>query len=145
MMDTPKKKIPVREGLWTTPSSPDEKPQLLGSRCPVCGEIFFPKKDHGPCINCQSTKLEEVKLSRRGKIYSYTVVMQRPPVYYQGDVPYALGYVELPEGVRVESLLAAPDLESLRIGMDAELVIERLHDDEAGNEVMTYKFKIAPE
>ena len=140
-MNTPKKEIPVREGLWTAPSSAGEPTRLIGSRCPKCGEIFFPKKEDGFCIYCQKTGMEETLLSRRGKIYSYTVVMQRPPVYYQGEVPYAIGYVELPEGVRVETLFTAPDLEKLKIGMDVELVIEKLNDDEQGNEILTYKFK----
>lgn len=142
-MEKEKKKIPLREGLWTTPSSPGGKPQLLGSHCLICGEIFFPKREEGFCTHCQSTKFEEMKLSTRGKIFSYTVVMQRPPVYYLGDVPYAFGYVELPEGVRVETLFAAPNLETLKIGMDVDLVIERLHEDEEGNEVQTYKFRPA--
>ncbi|OHE24617.1 MAG: hypothetical protein A3J94_09030 [Syntrophus sp. RIFOXYC2_FULL_54_9] len=67
--------------------------------------------------------------------------MQRPPIYYRGDVPYAIGYVELPEGVRVETLFSTSDFEQLRIGLDVELVIERLHEDEEGNEVLTYKFR----
>jgi len=136
-----KKQIPVKEGLWTTPSSPDEKPQLIGSRCNLCGEVFFPKKTNGICTNCQSKDLEEIKLSRRGKLYSFTVVMQRPPEYYKGPVPYAEGFVELPEGVRVETLLTDCNFDELRIGMDVEMVIEKLHDDEEGNEILAYKFR----
>lgn len=125
--------------MWSVPSTSDEKPQLIASRCQSCGEIFFPKRLI--CANCQQKGLEEIKLSRRGKIYSFTVIMQRPPVYYRGPVPYAIGYVELPEGVRIETLFAHCDLEGLKIGMDVELIIEKLHEDEEGNEIMTYKFR----
>ena len=141
MVDSEKKRIPVREELWTTPSSPDEKPQLIGSKCLSCGEIFFPKKEKGRCINCQAENLEDIKLSRKGKVYSFTIVMIQPPMYYKGPVPYAFGYVELPEGVRVETLFTDCDLEAMKIGMDAELVIEKLHDDDEGNEIMAYKFR----
>ncbi len=140
-MNSDKKRIPLKEGLWKTPSSPHEEPQLIGSKCLSCGEIFFPNKVKGRCVNCQRKNLEDIKLSRGGKIYSFTVVMIQPPVYYRGSVPYAFGYVELPEGVRVETLFAGCDFEDLRIGMDAELVIEKLHDDDENNEVMTYKFR----
>ncbi len=140
-MNDSKKKIPVREGLWTAPATRDEKPQLIGSRCRNCGEVFFPQRDLGLCSNCQSTNLDQIKLSSRGKIYSYTVVMQRPPEYYQGDVPYAIGFVELPEGVRIETLFTGCNLEELKIGMDVEMVIEKLQGDEAGNEILAYKFK----
>jgi len=140
-MNDGKKKIPVREGLWTTPAARDEKPQLIGSRCNKCGEVFFPKKDLSICSNCQSTNLDDITLSSKGKIYSYSVVMQRPPEYYKGDVPYAIGFVELPEGVRIETLFTGCNAEDLKIGMDVEMVIEKLQEDEAGNEILAYKFK----
>lgn len=135
------KQIPVKKGLWTAASAPGEKPQLIGSRCRSCGEIYFPKKEKGICINCQQRDLEEVKLSPRGKIHSFTVVMQRPPIYYKGPVPYGLAWVKLPEGVLFEALLTQCDLDAVRVGNDVELVIEVLHEDEEGNEVMTYKFR----
>ena len=135
--------IPVKEGLWTEPEGPDERPQLIASRCLNCGELFFPEKDNGICSCCQSVDLEEVLLSTRGKVYSYSVVMLRPPVYYQGQVPYALGYVELPEGIRVETLFTGCDPEEIFIGMDVEMVIEKLHEDEQGREVLAYKFRPA--
>ena len=140
-MTNPKKQIPIKEGLWSIPSSPGEKPQLIGSKCIDCGEILFPKKDIGICNNCQSRNLEEIKLSGKGKIYSFTIVMQQPPEFYRGPVPYAEGFVELPEGVRVETLFTDCNLDELRIGMDVELVIEKLHEDEEGNEVTAYKFR----
>lgn len=139
MENSSKKIVPVREGLWTIPLSLDEKAQLIANRCMSCGEIFFPRTQI--CINCQSENLEDIKLSQRGKIYSVTVVMQQPPAYYKGPVPYAIGYVELPEGVRIETLFTDCDIETLRIGMDVELVIEKLHEDDEGREVMAYKFK----
>jgi uncharacterized OB-fold protein len=136
-----KKKIAVREGLWTAPGTPDEKPRLIGSRCKDCGEIIFPTMDLGLCSNCQSINLEEMRLSSSGKIYSYSVVMQRPPEYYKGEVPYAIGFVELPEGVRVETLFTGGNPEDLQIGMEVEMVIEKLQEDEEGNEILAYKFK----
>ena len=138
-----KKSIPLREGLWTNPLNAEEKPQLIGSRCRACGEVYFPKKEKGICLNCQQKNMEEILLSRKGKIYSFTVVMQgRPqPAPYKGPVPYALAWIELPEGVRFETLLSDCDFGKLKVGMDAELVIEKLHEDEEGNEVLSYKFR----
>jgi uncharacterized OB-fold protein len=135
------KKIPIKEGLWTVPLSPNEKPQLIGSRCRLCCEVFFPKKANGMCNHCQSKGLEEIKLSRRGRIYSFTVVMQRPPEYYKGPVPYAEGFVELPEGIRVETLFTDCDFDDLKVGVEVEMVIERLYDDEEGNQILAFKFR----
>jgi uncharacterized OB-fold protein len=140
-MTPSKASVPLREGLWVERPGPDARPQLLGSRCLSCREVFFPRKENGICTYCQSTDLEDLSLSPRGKIYSFTVVMQRPPVYYQGEVPYGLGFVELPEGVRVETLFTGCDPEDLRVGMEVEMVIDRLCEDEGGKEIVTYKFR----
>ena len=134
-----KKSVPVKDGLFTIPSHPDEKPKLLASECPACGEIIFPR--HEMCPNCQQRGLKEIQLSGAGKIYSFSIVMLKPASHYRGPVPYAFGWVELPEGVRVETLYTGCDLEELRIGMDVELVIEKLHDNDEGNEIVCYKFR----
>lgn len=135
-----KKKIVVEEGLWTHPSTPGEKPLLIGSRCLSCGEIYFPRKKKGLCIHCQQTTLEEVLLSGKGKIISFSVVMQPPAGgFYQGPVPYAYGAVQLSEGVELLSLFTG-NLEELQVGREVEMVIEKLFDDDEGNEVTTYKF-----
>ena len=66
---------------------------------------------------------------------------------YRGDdtpetfKSYYLGYVELPNQLRVESRLAVADESQLRIGMNMELVIIPFRIDEAGNEVMIYAYK----
>jgi hypothetical protein len=93
------------------------------------------------CPNCQNENIAEVQLSRKGKIYSCTVVMQQPRPYYKGPVPYGLGFVELPEGVRIETLFTDCDPDSLHIGMEVELVIEKLYEDDQGQELITYKFR----
>ena len=136
------KEIPILEGAWTTPSSPGEQPQLLGSHCPVCGEVYFPPKRKGICLNCQHPGLEEIKLSRRGKISTFSVVMQQPGGdFYKGGVPYAFGYINLPDGVRLETQFTHCDFETLTVGMDVELVIEKLYEDDEGNDIITFSFK----
>ncbi len=118
-MEGGKKQVPVREGLWTD----EEKPQLVGSEC-------------------QGSSFKDIKLSRRGKIYSYSVVMQRPPVYYRAaEVPYALGWVELPEGVRVETLFTGCNPDEIKVGMTVEMLVDKLHTEEDGSEVLCYKFR----
>ncbi len=139
MTNSERIRIPVREGLFADSSNSNGTPPLIASRCGSCGEIVFPKLKI--CPNCQDGNVEEISLSQEGKIYSVTVVNQRPPMYYKGPVPYALGFVELPEGVRVETLFADCDPEDLEVGMDVELVIDKLEDDDEGNEVICYKFR----
>lgn len=142
MPDNPKIKLPIKEGLWTTPVIPDEKPQLIGSKCNECGEIFFPKKDKGWCVHCNNQSLSDVTLSREGKIVSFSVVMQQPGGgFYKGPVPYSYGCIDLPEGLRIESLFTTDDYDKLEVDGKVELVIEKLYDDDEGNEVMAFKFR----
>jgi uncharacterized OB-fold protein len=136
-----KMKVPIETGLWAEPESPQEKPHLIGSRCTVCGEIYFPRKKKGWCLRCHKKTLEEVQLSNRGKIASFTIVEQAPAGgFYKGPVPYAFGFVDLTDQVRLKTLFT-DDLTKLKVGQDVELVIDTLHEDEQGNEVTTFKFR----
>jgi uncharacterized OB-fold protein len=137
--DQTKRRIPIKTGIYRLPGSEKVEPALMANRCGSCGEIFFPKREI--CQNCQERNLEETPLSQRGKIYSFTVVMQRPANHYRGPVPYSFGWVELPDGVRVETLFTGCDLDKLEIGLDVEMIIEKIYDDDEGNEVVCHKFK----
>jgi uncharacterized OB-fold protein len=93
---------------------------LAGSRCRDCDRTFFPVKDF--CPACLKTEpLEVIGLSRSGTLYSFTVAHTGPAGF---DPPYALGYVDLPEGLRIFSMLVdcEPFEERLRIGQQMELV-----------------------
>ena len=138
-MPEEKKEVPVREGLWKEPTSPGEKPQLIGSKCPACGEVYFPKREKGVCIRCGHRGMDEYLLSRRGVISTFSVIMQQPTNYFLGEVPYAYGYIDLPD-VKVRAHITG-DVSNLEIGMPVELVIEKLGEDEQGNVVMAHKFK----
>jgi hypothetical protein len=94
------------------------------------------------CTHCQNSNLEDVELSDRGRITTYTVIYQPPAGgAYKGPVPYAYGVVELPEGIKFLTLLTSSDLESLDVGMDVSLVVEPLFENDAGQEVITFKFR----
>lgn len=86
---------------------------LLGGRCRDCGALRFPHR--GFCGACQGTGIDRAPLSRQGRIYTFTIV-RHPPPGYRGQAPYAIGYVELAEGLRVMTTITAEDLESLQIG-----------------------------
>jgi len=138
MAASTKKQIPCRDGLWSIPASPDEKPQLIGSKCPNCGEVFFPV--NSVCVNCQSQAMNDIKLSRRGKVYSVSTVMLPPPQWYKGPVPFDLGYVELPDGVMIWTRLMGSGAGSFRIDQEVELDIDVMQVDGEGNEILGYCF-----
>ena len=133
-----KRQIPCCQGLWSAPSRSDEKPQLIGSQCPNCGEVVFPVNP--VCVNCQSQKMNEVRLNRKGKVFSYATVMLAPPQWYKGPIPFDLGYVELPEGVRIWTRLLGAEAGKFKIGQEVELDRDVMQEDGEGNEILGYCF-----
>ena len=131
-----KRIIPIREGLFRIPSGSAEKPCLFGSRCRTCGQLSFPPRK--VCAACFSEEMEVIPLSTEGNLYSYTIVEYPAPGLLG---PYAIGYVDLPEGVRVFSILADWDRKNLRVGMNVELTLAKFKEDKEGNEIVTYKFR----
>jgi hypothetical protein len=133
-----KKQVPIDPRMLKLPESPGDKGHLIASRCRDCGEVFFPKKPF--CLNCTSPNMEEIALSTRGKLDTFTISRAVPPGSLM-VAPYAIVQVALPEKAVVTAVMTDVDLESLDIGMDVEMVIEKIKEDEAGNDVMTFKFK----
>ena len=133
---------PVIEGFFTT----GPEPALLGSRCTECGVYYFPRQE-SMCRNpdCESTQFEIVELSRTGKIWSFTNACYQPPEpYVAADpfVPYTIIAVELEKekmivlGQAVEGV----DVSQLKAGMNVELVLEKLFEDEQSVK-LTWKWK----
>jgi uncharacterized protein len=134
--------VPVSEGVFTWPS---DAPHLIGSKCLECGTHTFPVATG--CSRCSSDRLETVELSRRGKLWTWTIQgfpPKAPPFAGNADPktfkPFGVGYVELPGEVKVETRLTVSDPSQLQIGMEMELVIEPLTTDDDGNEVVTFAF-----
>uniref|UniRef100_A0AAU2VYZ3 Zinc ribbon domain-containing protein n=1 Tax=Streptomyces sp. NBC_00008 TaxID=2903610 RepID=A0AAU2VYZ3_9ACTN len=125
----PRKRIPVVAG-WFTEDGAEEEFRLLGTRCPLCASVFFPRQD-GFCRNpgCTGGEPVEVPLSRRGTVWSYTDGRYRPPPPYLSDPdvpwePYTLVAVELAAERMVVLGQAAPGVgvADLAVGMTVEVV-----------------------
>jgi uncharacterized OB-fold protein len=127
-----KTRVPFREGLFEETSG---KGSLIGARCLQCGQIIFPRRE--TCLNCLGQDLEPVHLSRKGKLYSYTIV-HMPSEHFKP--PYAIGWIELPEGIRIFSQIRDWQEQHLKTGMDMELHFEKLWDEE-DKEVIGYVFR----
>ena len=134
--------VPVADGIFTWPS---DEPQLIGSCCRECGIITFPAQDS--CPRCASTEMTEQLLARRGRLWAWTTQHFPPPSPpYTGPagkdfVPFGVGYIELPDEVKVEARLAEADPDKLSPGIDMELVLVPFRTDDEGNEVVTFAFR----
>jgi uncharacterized OB-fold protein len=123
----------VREGLFTD----GDPPALLASRCTNCGRYLFPRVD--TCTYCASEETEPVDLAGPGTLWAWTAVTAAPPGY-EGAVPFGIGVVELPEGIRVHTRLTESDPSSLAAGQPMVLRVVPLHQDDEGRDVVTYAF-----
>jgi uncharacterized OB-fold protein len=132
--------VPAVEGWFTTGADP----ALLGSRCGVCGTYAFPPETFY-CRNprCDSTELETVPLSRRGRVWSFAVnhyAAPPPAVSVEPFEPYAVAAVELAEErmVVLGQLATGVSPETLSVGQELEIVVEPIVP---GVEELVWKWK----
>lgn len=103
----------------TDSRSPAVTVGLQGSRCSGCAVTVHPADD--ACPRCGGPA-DPVVLQGAGTLWTWTVQRYAPksPPYQPppgGFEPFALGYVELADGVRVAAVLEVDDLDDIRIGM----------------------------
>ena len=141
-----RQRIPAVEGWFTLDAA---RPALLGTRCKACGTMFFPREESF-CRNpaCSSTEFEELELSRRGRLWSYTNNAYPPPAPYVSPSdpyePFAIAAVELEREkmVVLGQVVAGVSVEDLEVGMEMELVLDRLSEDES-HEYVVWKWRPA--
>lgn len=128
---------PAVEGWFTIPpDGSDEAPHLIGARCTACRTYVFPPRASG-CPNpaCTGDVLEEVALSRRGRVWSYTENRYAPPPPFRATdpfEPYALAAVELEaEGLVVLGQVAKGVLAAdLHVGMEMQIEVDTLYRED---------------
>lgn len=99
-------------------------PRLRGSRCNNCATVAFPASVS--CPRCGGSEITQIELSSVGTVWTATIQRFPPksPPYVPpagGFAPFAVGYVALPEGVKVEALLDGTSPADL-IGSEVVLV-----------------------
>lgn len=105
--------------MATDPRSPTVAVGLQGSRCSGCAVAVYPADE--ACPRCGGPA-EPAVLRGAGTLWTWTVQRYAPksPPYQAppgGFEPFALGYVELADGMRVAAVLDVDDLDDIRIGM----------------------------
>ncbi|MFC6065303.1 Zn-ribbon domain-containing OB-fold protein [Streptomyces ochraceiscleroticus] len=103
--------------MTTPPRSPAAG--LQGARCSGCSVALYPADV--TCPRCGGAA-QPLALHGEGTLWTWTVQRYAPksPPYQEppgGFRPFALGYVELVDGVRVAAVLDVDDLDDVRIGM----------------------------
>jgi benzoylsuccinyl-CoA thiolase BbsA subunit len=124
-------KVPLRENLLTGRIDGS----LIGYRCKSCNHMLPPLTI--TCQYCFSNDLEQVPLSRRGKLFAFTTNHMNSAHF---EAPFYTGYIELPEGFKLFSVLEKVEGKPFKIGMEMEMVVQKLWD-KGDDEVIGYKFR----
>jgi len=99
--------------------------ELHIQRCAECGALRHPPRPM--CGQCQSLEWDSIVSTGRGVVHSY-VIMHHPPIPGYG-FPIAVALIDLEEGTRIVSNVVGCELDEVAIGMQVELLIEKVDDE----------------
>lgn len=139
----------ITEGLFRVDG---DRAVLFASRRRSSGAVKFPAERPELFDGAREIQedIEAIELSTEGTLYTYTTQEFAPPLPYKGDrspnvfKPYVVGFVELAEGVLVETLIVGADPVDLRIGQPLVSTTTTLVAAD-GTSSLTFAFRPAPE
>jgi uncharacterized OB-fold protein len=137
----------ITEGLFRVDG---DRAVLFASRRRSSGVVKFPAErpelfDGSPDTQAD---IESLELSTEGTLYTFTTQEFAPPLPYKGNRdpktfrPYVVGFVELEEGLLVESLIIDAVVGDLQIGQRMVSATTTL-ETEAGESLLTFAFRPA--
>jgi uncharacterized OB-fold protein len=137
----------ITEGLFRVDGG---RAVLFASRRRSSGAVKFPA-ERPELFDGDSDiqqDIEPIELSTAGTLYTYTTQEFPPPLPYKGNrdpkvfQPYVVGFVELAEGVLVETLIVDASADELRIGQRLVSTTTTLETAD-GQSLVTFAFRPA--
>lgn len=115
--------------------------RLEAGKCANCGAIAFPLRLI--CLECGAREFKKMNLSGKGKLATFTITQVAPTGF--GDlVPYAVGIVEMEEGIRIMGQITDCDPETLKIGDRLVTKFRRINEEGKTGAIM-YGYKFVPD
>lgn len=102
--------------------------RLEAGKCKQCGQVYFPPRLI--CPECKSKQFEMIRLNPEGKLLTYTIIRVASDKFSL-QAPYAVGIVELKDGVKLTTQIADVDFDKIKIGMKLKLVFRKIQDEGA--------------
>ncbi|HEY1118854.1 MAG TPA: OB-fold domain-containing protein [Acidimicrobiales bacterium] len=132
--------VPTDPHLFRLPSDGEDRPRLLGSYAPESGLHFWPRRKRCPVSR---TPVQDVELGPVGTLYAWTFlhVPRMGKVSFGDTGGYAVGQVDLPEGVRVQAPLMGSQ-HDWSIGDQMALTLVPVGTDDDGQELVTFRFEV---
>ena len=114
--------------------------KLEAAKCLQCNKICFPPRLI--CPECRSRKFETIRLKSEGVLKTYTVI-RIAPSGFEDQVPYAVGIVELTDGISTMMQITDCEPDELTIGMPLKVEFRKVQEDgDAG--LLMYGYKAVP-
>jgi 3-hydroxy-3-methylglutaryl CoA synthase len=109
--------------------------RLYGQRCAACGAIQYPRRH--VCWQCSGKELGEHRLSRRGRVFTFT----KDHLVPTPDPPTVMVAADLEGGGRFYTQLTDGDPDSVTFDLPVELTFRRFHE---GAGLANYFWKFRP-
>ncbi len=114
---------------------------LIGTECKTCGEKFFPPRNWCPACR-RKGKIEELKFSGNGEIYSWTRIYATPEGF-EYQKPYYFGIIKLDEGPLLAGQIVDCNPEDIEIGKRVKSIFRKIM--ELGEDgIIQYGYKFTP-
>ncbi len=88
--------------------------KLMAGKCAHCGKIHLPPRPL--CDNCFHQTFTWMEIAGKGKLLTYTVIHVAPE-QFQALAPYAVGIIELENGLKLPGMITDVPHDQLQIGM----------------------------
>lgn len=114
--------------------------RLDAGRCRGCGQVSLPVRR--VCPACRGSDMEPVRLARRGRVITSTVI-RVPPDEFTSEAPYAMAIVQTPEGATLMAQVVDCDPAAVAPGMELSLEFRKIRrEGHAG--ILCYGHKGVP-
>jgi uncharacterized OB-fold protein len=114
--------------------------RLEAAKCNKCGKISFPPRL--VCPECKERKFITVKLPSEGKIVTFTIIHVGPKEFAD-ETPYAVGIVELKNGVKITAQIVDCNLDKIAIDQKVKIEFRKIQE-EGKSGIICYGYKCVP-
>lgn len=114
------------------------KGKLMGGRCAKCGKIHLPPRSL--CSICLSEKMQWTEMPEKGRLLTYTIIHVAPPKFKE-MTPYAVGIIQLENGVKIPGMIRTADLEQINIGVEMKVAFDNSSVESQWPQWPTYYFE----
>ncbi len=112
----------------------------IGIECKDCSAKTFPYSTH--CPKCGGENITEYQISEKGKIVQFSQVYQTAKEM-MSNVPYAVGIIELEDGIKVTGQIVDIDYSEIKKDMLVRRVL-RIIGKDSKEGLIRYGFKFVP-